>query len=607
MGDRDTALLNYWQQANRALVAKMIGELSYERILNLAGNDSNYRLDLGAPGYWRFQARCNLWGQPMVDPESLLPPAGHSLEAADFLLDIASQLGMDDAQVAEHLEDLFATLRADCQLRAARKGLTAHNIIRLPEAQRQSLLDGHPKFLFNKGRRGWGQEDLQRYAPEHGNHFQLGWVAVAAEILQCGGGAVDAPELLSSAMTDMERQRLQGALARRVPDPAAYHLLPVHPWQWQQWLAVMYAAEIANGDLLYLGEFGDSYVPQQSLRTLSNVSRKSDYDIKLSLTILNTSCYRGIPAQYLLAGPAASAWLKQKTIDDDEFARAEVEILAEPASAALLQEQYCRLKKSPYRYRELLGVIWREALAPRLAKNEQALLMAELMQVDEQGQPWLSAYLQMAGVSDLQGAEAWLRRMFEVSLVPLWHLICCYGVSLIAHGQNITLVLRDGWPQRMALKDFQGDLRLVDEEFAEAADLPQVLKLVTVRLPPEKLIHDLQTGHFVTTLRFIAPLAESCGVSEQRFYQICGDVLREYQQRHPQLAERFRRFDLFAPSILRLTLNRAKFLHATDSAAERMLAEMDLQVKNPLHFVRERDEDRPQQPVMQLIKEISHA
>ncbi|HET8792066.1 MAG TPA: IucA/IucC family C-terminal-domain containing protein, partial [Modicisalibacter sp.] len=283
----------------------------------------------------------------------------------------------------------------------------------------------------------------------------------------------------------------------------------------------------------------------------------------------------------------ASAWLKTKAREDEEFARAGLEILAEPAGAVLAHAQYSRLPQSPYRYRELFGVIWREALAPRLVDTDQALLMAELMQVDERGRPWLAAYLEAAGVTTPQAAQQWLTRLFEVTLVPMWHLMCRYGVSLIAHGQNLTLMLRDGWPHRLALKDFQGDLRLVDEDFPEADDLPAALKEVTVRLPPEKLIHDLQTGHFVTTLRFIAPLASVCGVSEVRFYRLCGDVLEAYRARHPELAERFARFDLFAPRILRLTLNRAKFLHATDNAAERMLAEMDLRVDNPLYFVRQ--------------------
>lgn len=580
MQSLDASLAPHWVAANRALIAKMIGELVYERILTLDGDDGEgYRLVLNGGETWRFKAYTNLWGQPMVDPASLTPHPDASLEAADFLLELAPHLGMHDGQIAEHLEDLFATLRADCRLREARRGVSADEAIHLPEPSRQRQLDGHPKFLFNKGRRGWGLEALASFSPEHGDTFRLGWVAVAESILESGGDTVDAPALLASALSSSESNRLRHALVERVADPGAYRLLPVHPWQWQQWLGPLHAADIAHGRLCYLGEFGDCYAPQQSLRTLTNVSRPADYDIKLPLTIMNTSCYRGIPGRFLLAGPAASQWLKRKAREDEEFARAGLEILAEPAGAVLAHAQYSRLPQSPYRYRELFGVIWRESLAPRLGNGEQALLMAELMQCDEHGRPWLAAYVDASGVT----ADRWLTRLFEATLVPMWHLMCRYGVSLIAHGQNLTVILRDGVPHRLALKDFQGDLRLVDEEFPEARDLPTALKEVTVRLPPDKLIHDLQTGHFVTTLRFIAPLGAACGVDETRFYRLCGAVLERYIARHPELAERFARFDLFAPRILRLTLNRAKFLHATDHAAERMLAEMQLTVANPLY------------------------
>lgn len=585
MAPMDEPLPRHWVAANRALIAKMIGELAYEQILVPSPDGGAYRVDLGEGGAWRFRARTNLWGQPVVDPGSLAPPPGAGLEAADFLLDLAACLGMDDVQAAEHLQDLFATLRADCQLREARRGISADEAIRLPEPERQRLLDGHPKFLFNKGRRGWGLDALSRYAPEYGRHFRLGWVAVAPGLLETSGTAVDAPELLAAALDRGEEQRLRRTLSRRVPEPQGQRLLPVHPWQWQQWLGPLHAADIAHGHLAYLGEFGDAFAAQQSLRTLTNVRRTAAYDIKLPLTIMNTSCYRGIPGRFLLAGPLASVWLQHKAREDPELARVHLDVLAEPAGAVLPHAQYARLARAPYRFHELFGVIWREALAPRVAGDEQALLLAELMQVDEGGRPWLAAYLDAAGARAPAAAEAWLTRMFEVTVVPLWHLMCRYGVSLIAHGQNLILVLRAGWPHRLALKDLQGDLRLADEDFPEASDLPAELRRVTVRLPPEKLIHDLQTGHFVTTLRFIAPLAGAAGVPEQRFYQLCADALLAYRRRHPELAHRFARFELFAPRMLRLTLNRAKFLHATDEAPERMLAEMDRWMDNPLHGV----------------------
>ena len=80
--------------------------------------------------------------------------------------------------------------------------------------------------------------------------------------------------------------------------------------------------------------------------------------------------------------------------------------------------------------------------------------------------------------------------------------------------------MKDYVPQRILLKDFRGDMRLVVEDFPQAESLPQQVKAVTARLSAEYIIHDLQTGNFVTVLRFISRLTQQSGVSETRFYQI---------------------------------------------------------------------------------------
>lgn len=606
--DPDEAIRRHWARANRQLIARMISELTYEQVLEpeldgdndggswalvvspMAVDARSISTDSRACGRWRFTATRNLWGQLLIDAGSLVSPVEDDIDAAEFLLALAPGMGMNDSQLAEHLEDLFNTLRGDCYLIDVHAQLGADKAITLTEPQRQALLDGHPKFLFNKGRRGWGKQALEQYAPEYARPFRMDWLMVRRTRLQSSHRAIDEEILLDSVLSREEKRALlaarDGKCAVLGKAADSYALMPVHPWQWERMLAMLHVGDIGRGDMAWLGAFGDDFIAQQSIRTLTNVSREGQYDLKLPLTIMNTSSYRGIPGQYMLAGPAASNWLKARAEDDPEFQRAGLEILAEPASAVIEHHHYNRLDEAPYRFRELCGVIWREGLAPRVGEGEQALIMAELMQRDGAGRAWLAAYIEAAGID----AEQWLSRMFEASLVPMYHLICRFGVIIIAHGQNLTLILRNGVPHRLALKDFQGDLRLVDEDFPEAVDLPGALVDVTVRLPPEKLIHDLQTGHFVTLLRFIAPLAVQAGVSEKRFYQLCAGVLGDYMQRHPELSERFAMFSLFKPRILRLGLNRSKFMHANDNAAARMLPDMDHLIDNPLyHCLREDD------------------
>lgn len=267
----------------------------------------------------------------------------------------------------------------------------------------------------------------------------------------------------------------------------------------------------------------------------------------------------GIHGRYIAAGPLASRWLQQVFATDATTVQSGAVILGEPAAGYVSHEGYAALARAPYRYREMLGVIWRENPCRWLKPDESPVLMATLMECDENNQPLAGAYIDRSGLD----AETRLTQLFRVVVVPLYHLLCRYGVALIAHGQNITLAMKEGVPQRVLLKDFEGDMRLVKEAFPEMDSLPQEVRDATSRLSADYLIHDLQTGHFVTVLRFISPLMVRLGVPERRFYQLLAAVLSDYMNKHPQMAERFALFSLFRPQIIRVVLNPVKLTGRT--------------------------------------------
>ncbi|CFQ84443.1 MULTISPECIES: IucA/IucC family protein [Yersinia] len=568
-----------WARVNRQMVAKILAELEYERTLCAEPQGEAWRIALPEAVY-TFNAHRGIWGWLHIEPSSL-HCEGAPLAADHLLRQLAQVLAMNDAQIAEHLEDLYATLRGDMQLLSARHGMSAEDLIALDADALQCLLSGHPKFIFNKGRRGWGLTALQQYAPEYQGQFRLHWLAAKrGSFVWCADANLALDTLLNSAMSSAERRRFESRWHElQLNDD--WVPVPLHPWQWQQKVALHFLPQLADGDLVELGEFGDHYLAQQSLRTLTNVSRRVPYDIKLPLTIYNTSCYRGIPGKYISAGPAASRWLQQIFAQDSTLRESGAEILGEPAAGYMAHQTYATLGKAPYRYQEMLGVIWRENPSCYLQTGEQVILMATLMETDNQGHPLIAAYIAKSGLD----AEAWLTQMFHVVVVPMYHLMCRYGVALIAHGQNITLVMKDNVPQRILLKDFQGDMRLVDEEFAQAASLPKIVKDVTARLPADYLIHDLQTGHFVTVLRFISPLMQAFGVSEHRFYQLLAQVLTRYMAQHPDMADRFTLFNLFKPRIIRVVLNPVKLTYSEQDGGNRMLPNYLQDLDNPLFLV----------------------
>lgn len=569
-----------WEVVNRQLVAKMLAELEYEQVFQAeAQADSTFCIRL--PGaLWHFSAERGIWGWLWIDPLSLYC-AGEPVLAQSLLAQLQPVLSISDATVAEHMQDLYATLRADLQLLNSRRGMSAEALIGLDTDQLQCLLSGHPKFVFNKGRRGWGMEALERYAPEYRHTFRLQWLAVKKDCLvwRCDSG-LDIARLLNAAMNEAEVARFTWRWREHGLDDS-WLPMPVHPWQWQQKIAPEFITELATGQIIFLGEFGDRWLAQQSLRTLTNASRNGGLDIKLPLTIYNTSCYRGIPGKYIAAGPLASRWLQHIFANDSTLQQTGAAVLGEPAAGYVSHKGYAALTQAPYRYQEMLGVIWRENPSRWLRDDETPILMATLMECDENNHPLIGAYIARSGLD----AETWLSQMFRVVVVPLYHLLCRYGVALIAHGQNITLVMKEGLPQRVLLKDFQGDMRLVKDEFPEMDSLPQEVRDVTARLSADYIIHDLQTGHFVTVLRFISPLMARLGVPERRFYQRLAAVLSDYMQQHPQLASRFALFSLFKPKIIRVVLNPVKLTWPDHDGGERMLPNYLEDLQNPLWLV----------------------
>jgi aerobactin synthase len=136
----------------------------------------------------------------------------------------------------------------------------------------------------------------------------------------------------------------------------------------------------------------------------------------------------------------------------------------------------------------------------------------------------------------------------------------------------------------MYVKDLQGDLRLVQDDLPELASLSSVVKKRLTRLPPHYLIHDLQTGHLITVLRFVsATLQEAMEFPEEGFYQILSVCLQKYQESQPGLAERFRTRPLLEPTMVRVLINRVRFQIGYADSAERPLPTLGTDLRNPLY------------------------
>lgn len=586
--DRDAGIdRQIWSSVQRKLVAKALSELAYEEVLlpvRTADRDV-WQLTLASGVRYRFRGAERIWGNITVVPGSIERSAedgaDEEISIFHFVADARHEIAMPSADMAWYLRELQNTAIADYQLALGSGGVSAALLADLPERELQVHLEGHPKAVTSKGRIGWGSEDFQAFAPESGAAFQLVWLAVKREILSAAQtDELTEAELLADALDAEELSQLRELCAAKgISDD--YALVPAHPWQWDNVISQWFAEDIAAGRVVFLKSGGNRFGAQTSLRTLSNVDRVSRYDIKLSLSILNTSCYRGIPGRYIPIGPRLSDWLTQLVSGDPFLSKSHrALVLREVAGTHVINRTFARIEDLPYRYHEGLGVIWRERLDAKLESNEHAVMLSALHHRDFSGRPLLAEYIERSGLT----ATDWLTKLFDEVTVPLYHFLCRYGVSFIAHGQNISVVLRDCVPSALVVKDFQGDLDLADRAFKELDSLPEDIRNILPKKRPEIIIHNILTGHFVTVMRFLSDAAESYGLmKESAFYGLLAARLRRYQSAHPDMKGRFREFDLFPATFPRVCLNKARYEIGYADSSQRPKPAVGNDLDNPLY------------------------
>ncbi|WP_405193204.1 IucA/IucC family protein [Streptomyces anulatus] len=599
-----------WDRAAARLLAKMLGEFAYEKIIEPVpepGTGGRHRLTLDDGGTLAFTARRGVYGSWRVDPDSIEvtagPPAAHAngsptaasaepqptgpatgfRDPLTFLTRARSLLGLDGTTLGHLIRELTRTLSADARL--DHTALTAEQLAALDYAELEGHQTGHPWLVASKGRLGFSAADAARFTPETRNPLRLPWIAVSTRIAQYRGvGRVGTPEQLYAGELDGDvRDAFAEVLRARGHDPRDYLYLPVHPWQWDEWIVPLFAPAIADGDIVALHTDGDARLPQQSIRTFANVERPGRHTVKLPLSILNTLVWRGLPTERTLAAPAVTAWV-QGLCEDDPFLRdtCRVVLLGEVASVAVEHPLYDHLPEAPYQYKEILGAIWREPLPPRLAPGERARTLASLLHTDPAGRAFTAELVERSGLSP----DVWLKRLFGALLPPLLHFLYRYGTVFSPHGENAIVVFDENdVPVRLAIKDFVDDVNVSAHPLPEHSGMPDEVRAVLLTEEPSFLTQFIHSGLFVGVFRYLSPLCEEqLGVSEDVFWSLVRAEIVRHHARFPELKERFELFDMLTPEIERLCLNRNRLLvDGYRDRASRPHAAIHGTVPNPLH------------------------
>ncbi|WP_405447516.1 IucA/IucC family siderophore biosynthesis protein [Streptomyces achromogenes] len=544
-----------WARANRLLVRKALAEFAHERLLTpqeQAGGRYVVRSDDGLTSY-RFTAVRRALDHWQIDPDSITRHRdGGELELAalDFFIELKETLGLSDEILPVYLEEISSTLSGTCY-KLTKPQVTSAELTRAGfQAIETGMTEGHPCFVANNGRLGFGVHEYLSYAPETASPVRLVWLAAhRSRAAFTAGVGIEYESFLREELGEETVARFRARLTGRGLDPADYLFIPVHPWQWWNKLSVTFAAEVARDLLVPLGEGDDEYLAQQSIRTFFNTSAPHKHYVKTALSVLNMGFMRGLSAAYMEATPAINDWLA-RLIDGDPVLKASgLSIIRERAAVGYRHLEYERATDRYSPYRKMLAALWRESPVPSLEEGESLATMASLLHVDHEGASFAGALIERSGLAPVE----WLRRYLRAYYTPLLHSFYAYDLVFMPHGENTILVLRDGAVRRAVYKDIAEEIAVMDPDAA----LPPEVARIRVEVPEDKKLLSIFTDVFDCFFRFLAAqLAEEGVLEEDGFWRTVAEVTREYQEANPQLADRFRQYDMFAPEFALSCLNR---------------------------------------------------
>lgn len=416
-----------------------------------------------------------------------------------------------------------------------------------------ALGEGHPYHPCFKSRLGFSKGDLLRYSPETSRGFRLLWLAVPHRFLTQNYPGHEG-HFLEQALGADTRYLLRAACFRAGLDPHQYGLMPVHPWQWQQLNKGSAAHTLSAAGVHVLGSPGTRYRPGQSLRSLFPANQARLATIKLPLGVINTSSRRHLEPHSVPSAPAISAWLQQ-TVNNDSRFRNRYPLRLQTEYGSVAWQPSATADAGAAELTRDLGAIWRRPLSDCLSAGETAIPMNALFAVEADGLPFIQPWV------DRYGLHAWLEAALASLVLPVWHLLVAHGIGVEAHGQNSLLVVRDGWPIALSLRDFHDSVEYVDHFLQPAAPRPDFgpRQALYDQAPdnryyrmsqPEALRELAMDTLFVFNLSELALLLEAhYQLPEPSFWQRVRRLLARYAEQHPSLAPRVQALGAFRTRI----------------------------------------------------------
>ncbi|NTJ44213.1 IucA/IucC family siderophore biosynthesis protein [Agrobacterium larrymoorei] len=578
-----------WDEVNRHLVHKSLAEFSHELLLSptLVSSEGEWGLYTVSPDtksdiVYRFKAQrlaLDHWSIDPVSIEKTMAGTLAPLDALALIIEFAETLGIKESMLPVYLEEVSTTLYGASFKREERHISSRQLASSDYQNIEAGMTEGHPTFIANNGRIGFDAADYRLYAPEAGNEVQIVWLAVSKERATFTSmSTLSYEELVNAELDGTTLSTFEMRLTRLGLDPADYWLMPTHPWQWFNKLAITFAADVARRHIVCLGYGSDTYRAQQSIRTFFNTTDTRKHYVKTGISVLNMGFMRGLSPKYMVATPAINEWLGELVTADSYLAKNGFSILREVAAIGYRFPYYDQGLKLDSPYKKMLSALWRESPIPRLRTSERVMTMAALLHRDRDGQPLISELIALSGLD----AKSWIAAYLKAYLAPLVHCFYRYDLAFMPHGENLILVLENHVPVRAIIKDIGEEIGILNGSI----ELPEEISRISYTIDDKMKLNCIFTDVFDCFFRYLsATLHETGELHEDGFWSLVAECIREYHNEHPELGEKYVRHDLFADRFVRNCLNRLQ-LNNNQQMLDLLNPEQSLQyigeLENPL-------------------------
>ncbi len=557
---------NRWQQVNRAFISKSLSELMHELLIApivIKGEKSGGQFELATDQhhiYYCFSAIHKAMDYWVVDPETIRKIKNGvettELNGVDFFIELQQTIGITSHNLTRFIEEVYKGLYADCFI-SSRGKLRADELAEASYQQIEQQMDGHPWMIMNKGRIGFDYTDYINFAPEAGNAVRLLWLAVSKSMTKFNCmDHLSYEQLIAEELDEENISHFNESLLLNGSKPTDYFFMPIHEWQWNNKLVFLFANEIAEKNIIPITFSDDVYFAQQSIRTFFNNTHPKKHYVKTSLSILNTTLYRGLSPEKLKVAPMMAKWVSSIVHNDTYLKKVGFILLNEVATMSYIHPHFKQINGAPYQYNEMLGVIWRESVMRYTVEDEKPVSMASLLYVDTYKKTLLASFIKKSGLSTAQ----WVGAYLQAYLRPLIHCFYKHQMFFVPHGENVILLLKDYVPVRMVLKDFVEEVQLMPEAYHSTKE---EIRKVLYEIPEEDVTLFIFTDIFDGFFRYFSSvLSIYLQYDEQLFWKQVADLINEYQDEFPELETIYEKYDLFATDFRRFCLNRFRLVTA---------------------------------------------